>query len=429
MLVDGKYKIIKVLGRGGTGCVFLAENIRINNYWAIKEVYKGGVAGMTMREGKLIAESRILTKLRHPGLPAIVDVINTYESYLIVMEYIEGISMDKLLERNGVQSEQDVRRWGAQLCDVLQYLHSQQPPIIYRDMKPANIMLKPDRDVVLVDFGMAREFKHYNSHDTNHLGTHGYAAPEQYDSNCQSDARTDIYGLGMTLYQLVTGQDPCVPPYGMQSIRNYNPSVSVRLELILHKCTEINPENRYQTAQELKRSLEWHNYSDTAFDGEVEKKTGSKVWMAVVIPLAIVILIVMVVLILPKTDDYADSYNNTNSLDALIDVWLMPWTEQEVWIDEPEQIEELEFTPEISGMYSFYAWTDAGAPAVWLYDEDYNEITNDNLRGEYSDFYISCWLEEGETYYLQTTLYYLDPELPSTGSYTIFAEMEKEKKK
>ncbi len=254
MTVDNRYKILREIGRGGTSCVYLAENTRVHNYWAIKEVYKSSITGEGVESKTLIAESSLLTKLRHPGLPSIIDVIDCDQTFLIVMEYIDGISLDKLLENNGAQSQNDVLKWGQQLCDVLEYIHGQQPSIIYRDMKPANVMLKPDGNIVLIDFGMAREFKGYNTHDTTMLGTHGYAAPEQYSGNRQSDARTDIYGLGVTLYHLVTGRDPCQPPY-IDSIRSANPALSPQLDQIIQKCTELDPDKRYQNAHELSNAL------------------------------------------------------------------------------------------------------------------------------------------------------------------------------
>ena len=255
MIVDNRYKILRELGRGGTSCVYLAENIRLHNYWAIKEVYKGGIIGDDAKGDMLIAESNILTKLRHPGLPTIVDILHTSGSCLIVMEYIEGISLDKALEKRGACAEADVVKWGRQLCDVLSYLHSQEPPIIYRDMKPANIMLKPDGNVVLIDFGLAREFKKHSQHDTALLGTHGYAAPEQYDNKRQTDARTDVYGLGVTLYHLVTGHDPSRPPYGIDSISTHNPALSGQLDAIIQKCIQLEPQQRFQSAAAVNNAL------------------------------------------------------------------------------------------------------------------------------------------------------------------------------
>ena len=146
-------------------------------------------------------------------------------------------------------------RWGKQLCDVLGYLHRQQPPIIYRDMKPSNVMLQPDGNVMLIDFGTAREYKTGNQEDTINIGTVGYAAPEQYGGMGQSDARTDIFCLGVTLYQLVTGQNPCEPPYLLSPIRYWNEALSPELEDIIMKCTQPDAEDRYQSCEELLADL------------------------------------------------------------------------------------------------------------------------------------------------------------------------------
>ncbi|MCL2487933.1 MAG: serine/threonine protein kinase, partial [Oscillospiraceae bacterium] len=253
-VLDGRYKILDIIGKGGTSCVYLAENLRLKNRCALKEVYKDsfGLAGGT--QGGLIAEAAILIQLRHTGLPVIYDIFDDDRSYYLVMEYIEGSPLNKILEQSGPQPEADVIRWGRQLCGVLQYLHTQPQPIIYRDTKPGNIMLKRDGSVTLIDFGAAREFKTAGTGDTAYIGTHGYAAPEQYGSG-QTDARTDIYNLGVTLYHLVTGHDPRLPPYGVKPIREINPNLSKKLERVIQKCTQQDPENRYQSAAELLREL------------------------------------------------------------------------------------------------------------------------------------------------------------------------------
>ena len=128
----------------------------------------------------LVAEIDILRNLRHPNLPGIVDVIEQEEAFFMVMEYVEGMALDQVLERSGPIGQQEVILWAKQLCQVLIYLHSREPVIIYRDMKPSNIMLEPDGQVKLIDFGTAREYKACHANDTVCLGTAGYAAPEQY---------------------------------------------------------------------------------------------------------------------------------------------------------------------------------------------------------------------------------------------------------
>ena len=259
-LVDGKYRILRVVGQGGMSVVYQAVNEKANKIWAIKEVRKDGVQNYEVVKQNLIVETELLKRFNHPNLPSIIDVIDGDGSFLIVMDYIEGNSLNKALETSGAQSQEDVIEWSKQLCDVLGYLHSRKPPIIYRDMKPANVMLKPDGNISLIDFGTAREFKSSSVEDTTCLGTQGYAAPEQYGGHGQTDARTDIYCLGATMYHLVTGHNPSAPPYEMYPIRQWNPMLSSGLEEIIIKCTQRNPNDRYQSCAELLYALD--HYQD-----------------------------------------------------------------------------------------------------------------------------------------------------------------------
>lgn len=259
-VIDGKYKILNVVGKGGMSVVYLAMNERANKQWAIKEVRKDGMQSFEVVKQNLVAETDLLKKLNHPHLPSIIDVIDCDDTFLIVMDYIEGNPLSKALETSGAQNQDDVIEWAKQLCDVLGYLHSRKPPIIYRDMKPSNVMLKPDGNVMLIDFGTAREFKYSSVADTTCLGTQGYAAPEQFGGHGQTDARTDIYCLGATMYHLVTGHNPATPPYEMYPIRQWNPMLSSGLEEIILKCTQRNPEDRYQSCAELLYALD--HYKD-----------------------------------------------------------------------------------------------------------------------------------------------------------------------
>lgn len=261
-LIDGKYRILSQVGRGGMSTVYLAINAKANKPWAIKEVRKDGVQNFEVVRQSLIVETDLLKKLEHPNLPSIVDIIDQDENFLIVMDYIEGITLNKVIQESGAQKQEDVAAWALQLCDVLCYLHSRTPAIIYRDMKPSNIMLKYDGSVVLIDFGTAREFKEKNIADTTCLGTQGYAAPEQFGGMGQTDARTDIYCLGATMYHLLTGHNPSEPPYEMYPITYWNPALSSGLESIILKCTQKNPEDRFQTAEELMYALEHYRDLD-----------------------------------------------------------------------------------------------------------------------------------------------------------------------
>lgn len=274
-LVDGKYKILSEIGRGGMSVVYMAINEKANKTWAVKEVRKDGVLDFEAVKQGLVVETDMLKRLRHPHLPSIVDVIEDAESFLIVMDYIEGHSLAKALDEYGAQPQDYVIDWAKQLCDVLGYLHSREPAIIYRDMKPANVMLKPDGNLTLIDFGTAREFKAKNLADTTCLGTIGYAAPEQFGGMGQTDGRTDIYCLGATLYHLVTGCNPSEPPYEIKPIREINPSLSGGLERIIQKCTQRNPNDRYQSAAELMYALEHYEEIDDIFRKKQRKKLAS----------------------------------------------------------------------------------------------------------------------------------------------------------
>lgn len=258
-VIDGKYKILNEIGHGGMSTVYLAINEKANKPWAVKEVRKTFRNNFEIRKQSLIVETDLLKKLRHPNLPSIVDVIESDENFLIVMDYIEGNTLERLLSEQGAQPQEKVADWALQLCDVLDYLHTRPAPIIYRDMKPSNIMLKSDGSVVLIDFGTAREYKEQNAADTSYLGTQGYAAPEQFGGMGQTDARTDIYCLGATLYHLVTGHNPSQPPYEMYPITKWDPALSTGLERIIQKCTQKNPDDRYQTARELRYELEHYH--------------------------------------------------------------------------------------------------------------------------------------------------------------------------
>lgn len=272
-VIDGKYKILNVVGKGGMSVVYLAMNERANKQWAIKEVRKDGMQSFEVVKQNLVAETDLLKKLNHPHLPSIIDVIDCDDTFLIVMDYIEGNPLSKALETSGAQNQDDVIEWAKQLCDVLGYLHSRKPPIIYRDMKPSNVMLKPDGNVMLIDFGTAREFKYSSVADTTCLGTQGYAAPEQFGGHGQTDARTDIYCLGATMYHLVTGHNPATPPYEMYPIRQWNPMLSSGLEEIILKCTQRNPADRYQSCAELLYALD--HYKDLDIEN---KKVQSFKW-------------------------------------------------------------------------------------------------------------------------------------------------------
>lgn len=269
-IIDGKYEILKEIGRGGMSIVYLAMDKRLNKQWAVKEIRKKGSGkNEEIVVNSLLAEANMMKRLDHPSLPRIVDIIDNGVTIYVVMDYIEGESLDKILNEYGAQPEEMVVNWAKQLCDALSYLHSQKPPIIYRDMKPANVMLKPEGNIKIIDFGIAREYKEQNLADTTVLGTKGYAPPEQYSG--QTDPRSDIFALGMTMHHLLTGVDPRNgEPYA--PVRQWNPELSEGIETIIDRCVEPAAENRYQSCADLLYDLEHPELITKGFKQKQRKK-------------------------------------------------------------------------------------------------------------------------------------------------------------
>ena len=276
-ILDGKYEILKEIGRGGMSIVYLARDNRLNKQWAVKEMKNDGSKSTETLLKGLEREANILKNVDHPVLPRIVDIINSRGTIYVVMDFIEGTNLGDVLKQEGAQSQEDVIEWGRQLASALDYLHSMDPPIIYRDMKPANVMLKPEGGVKLIDFGTAKEYTIENNADTTALGTRGYAAPEQFGDAqgrgiYKTDARTDIYNLGATMYHMVTGMNPCEPPYEIKPIRQWNQALSTGLEQIILKCTQPNPNDRYQSCSELLYALDHYTELDDSYKKSNKKK-------------------------------------------------------------------------------------------------------------------------------------------------------------
>lgn len=304
------YEIRSIIGKGGMSTVYLAEHKRLHTRWAVKEVRKQQGARFDF-----LAEANILKRLQHPMLPRIVDIFEDAYSIYIVEDFVEGITLEDLLKRQGRVEEPLALQWFRELCGVLRYLHTQRPnPIIYRDMKPSNIMLQPDGSLKLIDFGIAREYKQASSGDTTYIGTKGYAAPEQF-GRAQTDARTDIYALGVTMYHLLTGKSPYEPPYQFVPVRELDPSLSRGIEHILNRCVQLEPADRYQSVDELLYDLD-HIYR---FDKAWQRvRTIKRVRAAVIVVMLLASAGLMaagrVVMAREKEDRYAELLDQAGRL-------------------------------------------------------------------------------------------------------------------
>ena len=227
--------------------MYLAENIKVGRQWAIKEVNLSKAP-----RASLLAEVEILRKLDHKSLPRIVDLIELEDFIYIIEDFFEGTTLKEIIANRDICTEKNVLKWARQLCEILLYLHSIKPnAIIYRDMKPGNVIIDTECNTKLIDLGIAREHKDGQDGDTVYIGTRGYAAPEQYSGSTQTDARTDVYGLGATLYHVITGLHPNAPPFQMSPIRSINSSLSSELEAIISKSTQIDPNLRYQCVDQF----------------------------------------------------------------------------------------------------------------------------------------------------------------------------------
>lgn len=268
----GKYELKEKIGTGGSGTVYLAWDRHLERYVAVKEEKEAEDNSILRNEMEMLKE------LKHPMLPAIYDYFKETKWYL-VMEYIDGEGLHNYIGREGAISEAQACEWALQLLDLFSFLHGQRPPVIYRDLKPANIIVCPDGSLRVVDFGTALRHR-YDKAAASLAGTAGYAAPEQLfgrtgrascgnengDSGNKTfaagaDERSDIYALGATLYHMLTGHDPARPPYGIRPVRYMNPGVTQDMERIVEKCTEEEPEKRYQTVEELRPDLEKRKFS------------------------------------------------------------------------------------------------------------------------------------------------------------------------
>ncbi len=254
-VLGGRYKVAKVLGKGGTGAVYGVTDQRTPQIWALKELWSDNPTfNVEQIRHQLQAEVRVLSGLRHPNLPRIVDSFEEGGRQYIVMDYVEGQSLSRVLTNHKKLPVKHALEVGLKLANVLAYLHAQEPPIIFRDLKPANIMVKEDGDVKLVDFGIARYFAKNSTHDTQALGTPGYAAPEQYGGG-QSDQRSDVYALGANLHQMLTGINPGNSPFRFEKVRVHCAEISPEFELALSKCVELDQVRRPESVQEFREEI------------------------------------------------------------------------------------------------------------------------------------------------------------------------------
>ena len=255
-LLGGRYEIQAAVGRGGMGAVYRARDSRLDCAVAVKELLDRYDTDEERAESirHFEREARLLAQLSHPHLPRVYDYFVEDGRCYLVMEFVEGETLEDRLQRESRIPLLAALDWAAQLADALVYLHSRNPPIVFRDLKPANIIAAQDGGVKLIDFGIARRFQQGAAKDTLLYGSPGYSPPEQY-GRAQTDPRSDIYAFGATLHHMVTGRDPAPQPFKFPSIRKIDPALPPALEELIQRCVEMDEHRRIQTASEVRQSV------------------------------------------------------------------------------------------------------------------------------------------------------------------------------
>jgi serine/threonine-protein kinase len=260
-LLKKRYEILGVLGKGGMGCVYkVLDRQQGGRILAIKELRPGKLSVEKSQEAliQFQTEAQILARLTHPNLPKVYDYFSLPGAHYIVMEYIKGSTLEQVLSaRHGKPiNERLALSWALQICRAMHFLSVQRPrPIVFRDLKPANIMIARDNRIKLIDFGIARFFKEDKHEDTYVYGTPGYAAPEQYGTG-QTDVRSDIFSLGATLHHCVTGRNPAENPLDFPDPKSLNPRLSRETTGLIRTALAKEIEKRFQSALEMKLAIQ-----------------------------------------------------------------------------------------------------------------------------------------------------------------------------
>lgn len=288
-ILNNRYEVIKVIHSSGMANVYMVEDSNLNKQWCLKEIIKSEAGKDEVEYRSLIREANIMKRLNHSSIPRIVTIEEEGDSIFIIMDYVDGLSVKEWLLKKGSVDQKVAVSWIKQVCGVMIYLHNRKNPIFYRDMKPDNIMIQSDGNIKVVDFGISEIISENNKIIKEALGTRGFAAPEQKKRGEPYDLRSDIFGIGRTLYYMLTGLNPSVIGENLASVREVNPSISVGLENIVNKCMEEDVSQRYQSVEEVLYDLQNYDKLDESYKKKLRMKV-NLVWGIFVVSIASILL-------------------------------------------------------------------------------------------------------------------------------------------
>lgn len=266
-VLKDRFEIEKCIHSRGMANVYIVKDRNLGKRWCLKEIIKSDAGKSDIEYVSLLQEAKVLRSVSHTGIPRITDTDEDGDSLMIVEDYVEGITLSKCIQTKGAIRQDIAVQWMKQLCQIIMYLHGLKTPILYRDMKPDNVIIQPDGNIKLLDYGTCVII--YKPGQLPHgyaMGTAGYAAPEQTKKNLPCDLRSDIYGLGMTYYSMLTGLNMAgIPRDKVKDIGIINPSISKGLAEVVNKCIEEDPNKRFQDCQELLYALQTYTTGDEGY--------------------------------------------------------------------------------------------------------------------------------------------------------------------
>ncbi|MEQ8189934.1 MAG: serine/threonine-protein kinase [Candidatus Eremiobacterota bacterium] len=336
-ILNNIYRVVTILGKGAMGNVYLVERIKDDKKFVVKELFFTPQAGIEPSAAKEIffREAEFMAKFDHEGIPGMYGVFSHDGKDYIAMDYIEGKTLEEIINTSEGPIEEDYAiKWTVEIASILDYLHNSfHQPVVYRDLKPSNIIITPEGKPKLVDFGIARYYNPDKNTDTFNYGSPGYAAPEQYKGRGQSTPQSDIFGLGVILFQMLTKYDPSLKPFTFPPMKSLNNNISAILEGIIRRAIQLEPLKRYISIREFSEAL--MKYSGTSSSYEDEKKwklipntlaiTGKRLaWATVMVPLLSWLIMIFCSVFINSATGRFEFIINILSGIAIIAIWTCP---------------------------------------------------------------------------------------------------------